>query len=91
MIETDCAAVCLAFNAGHQDLSRLCVTEIDRLRRNNFYFSISLVKRDCNIVARELAKLARVDGSDTVGFWSRTVPNQIRLSIYNDCNQLERK
>jgi hypothetical protein len=68
-VETDCAAVFYAVNAGHQNLSKLCYIyrEIDRIRRNDFNFSLSLVKRDCNTAAHELAKLAKVEGS--VGLW----------------------
>ena len=47
-VETDCAAVCSCVNAGYQDFCRLCFiySEIDQTRRNEFYFSMSLVKRD---------------------------------------------
>jgi hypothetical protein len=60
--------------------------EIDRIRRNDFNFSMSLVKRDCNTAAHKLAKLARVEGS--VGMRFLFVPEQIRPSVWSDCNQL---
>jgi ribonuclease HI len=87
-VETDCAAVFYAVNAGHQNMSKLCYIfrEIDRIRRNDFNFSLSLVKRDCNTTAHELAKLARVEGF--VGLWFSCVSEQIRPSVWNDCNQL---
>jgi hypothetical protein len=60
-VETDCVAVYAAVNAVNKDMPRLCFIyrEIELIRNSVFYFTISLVKRDCNAVAHELAKCNR--------------------------------
>jgi ribonuclease HI len=87
-VETDCAAVYTAVNAANQDISKLCFIyrEIDNIRKSVFSFSMSLVKRDCNTVAHELAKCNRMEG--TQGIWNMCFPDQIKPLIGNDCNKL---
>lgn len=87
-VETDCAAVFSAVNETNHNLSKLCFIyrEIDRIRKSVFRFSISLVKRDCNTVAHEFARINRVEG--TKGFWFETAPSQISPFICDDCNKL---
>jgi hypothetical protein len=59
------AAIYAAVNAANHDLSKLCFIcrEIDSIRKSVFNFSMSLVKRDCNAVAGELAKCNRLEGT----------------------------
>jgi hypothetical protein len=87
-VETDCAAVYAAVNAANQDMSKLCFIyrEIDMIRNSMLYFSVSLVKTDCNAVAHELAKYNRIEGTE--GIWDVCLPNQIRPFVMNDCNML---
>jgi ribonuclease HI len=87
-VETDCAAVFSAVNDTNQNLSKICFIyrEIGRIRNSVFHFSMSLVKRDCNTVAHELARVNRVEGTE--GFWFETVSNQISPFVCDDCNKL---
>jgi hypothetical protein len=57
--ESDCAGVVSAVKAEEEDFSRLCFfyREIHRRRREDFDFEVALVKRDCNSVAHELARV----------------------------------
>lgn len=87
-VETDCAAVWNSCNNGKQNLSRLCsiYREIDSIRCSNVPFLLSLVKRDCNSVAHELAKTCRIEG--TAGVWVHSFPAHISPFILDDCNRL---
>jgi hypothetical protein len=68
----------VAVNAANQDMSKLCFIyrEIDMIRHSVFYFSMSLVKRDCNAVAHELAKCNRIEGTE--GISNMCLPDQIK-------------
>jgi ribonuclease HI len=86
-VETDCAAVYASVNAPNRDMSRLCFIyrEVDRIRKSVFFFSMSLVKRDCNAVAHELARCNRAEGTE--GIWDMC-NDQIKPLVLKDCNKL---
>src|SRR4051794_1058676 len=73
VIQTDCAGVNHTLEAKSKDTSARChiYQEIKCWRNNGLCIIVSLVKRDCNTVAHELAKCNSIEGD--VDVWQFSV------------------
>jgi len=86
-VETDCAGVFKTVEDSRPDISRRChiYRQIELWRREVGSFQMSLVKRDCNRVAHELAKCTSIEGSR--GLWYQSVSANVLPDVLNDCSQ----
>jgi hypothetical protein len=87
IFETDCARVCKAMSSkeDRSDFS-FVILEAKEHAQALDEWRVSQVKRECNLIAHELAQLARRESDSTI--WLACVPRCVTDLVISDCNSI---
>jgi hypothetical protein len=87
IFETDCARVCKAMSSkeDRSDFS-FVILEAKEHAQALDEWRVSQVKRECNLIAHELAQLARRESDSAI--WLGRVPRCVTDLVISDCNSI---